>query len=215
MRPQILFDLFSPVTRLTGVGPRIAALIEKVAGPHIVDLLWHLPTGLIDRRYRPPIARAEPGRIATFEVRVDSHLPGRSQRQPYKVRCADDTGFLHLVFFHPRRDYLEKALPIGEVRLVSGRVEEFNGELQITHPDHIGTLAEEATVAGVEPVYPLTAGLSLKVLGKAIRGALSEAPDLPEWQDPALRDREKWPSWRTALTVAHAPQDERDLLPDS
>ncbi|HJO86486.1 MAG TPA: ATP-dependent DNA helicase RecG, partial [Rhodospirillales bacterium] len=109
--PEILFSIFSPVTKLTGVGPRIAKLIEKLAGEHVSDLLWHLPSGIIDRRYAPKIAEARIGEIATMTVTVDQHLPPKSRRLPYKILCSDDTGNLTLVFFHARADYLLKILP--------------------------------------------------------------------------------------------------------
>src|SRR5690606_2493180 len=115
MRPEILFPVFSAVTSLPGVGPKLAQAIGKLAGPKVVDLLWHLPTGLIDRRLAPRLAEAVPGMIATVTVRVDMHRPSRVPRLPYKVSCSDDTGSLDLVFFHAHGDYLEKQLPVGEV----------------------------------------------------------------------------------------------------
>ena len=132
---------------------------------------------------------------------------------PYKIIASDDTGTLVLVFFHAHPDYLLKVLPEGEIRVVSGTVERFSDELQMTHPDHIGTLDEIEQLKSVEPVYRLTAGLSLKVLGKAIRGALALAPELPEWQDPAFLDKQQWSPWHEALSTAHAPKDEQDLFP--
>jgi len=215
MRPDILFPLFAPVTALDGVGPRIGAAIERLAGPHVVDLLWHLPSGIIDRRYTPTIGAAEPGRIATLTVEVDQHQPPPNKRLPYKVRCRDDTGFIHLIFFHGHADYLTKALPQGEQRVVSGLVEDFRGEKQITHPDHIGEVGELEKLAAVEPVYPLTAGISQKVLGRAVGHALERAPDLEEWIEPSVVGRRKWPAWRDALGGAHAPGDAADLSPDT
>jgi len=98
---------------------------------------------------------------------------------------------------------------------VSGKVEKFGDTLQMTHPDHIGTQAEIDALSKVEPVYPLTAGLSLKVLGKAMTAALEIPPELPEWLDKPLVEREKWPAWRDALLRAHAPEDARDLSPET
>jgi ATP-dependent DNA helicase RecG len=215
MRPDILFPLFAPVTALDGVGPRIGAAVERLAGPHVADLLWHLPSGLIDRRYAPKVGEAEPGRIATLTVRVDQHQPSPNRRLPYKVRCRDDTGFVHLVFFHGHADYLTKILPEGELRVVSGLVEEFRGEKQITHPDHIGTVEEIERLRAVEPVYPLTAGLSQKVLGKAIGHALERAPELEEWIEPSVFERRGWPDWREALAAVHAPGGTADIAPDT
>ena len=215
MRPEILFPLFADPTDLKGVGPKVGKLVEKVAGPHVVDLLWHLPGGIIDRRYAPKIAEAAIGAIATITLRVDKHLPSRNKRQPYKIQCSDDTGFLTLVFFHARADYLLRILPEGEQRVVSGRVEEFGGERQMSHPDHVGELKDLAAMQTVEPVYPLTAGLSLKVINKAVKAALERAPDPPEWLDPAFKQRHGWRDWQEAVLAAHAPQDEAELAPET
>ena len=213
MRPEILFPIFAPVTSLPGVGPRFAQLFESLAGPQVVDLCWQLPSGIIDRRYAPQLAAAVPGRIATLTLKVDGHQAPRNPRQPYRVRCHDETGELELVFFHAREDYLRRVLPEGETRVVSGKLEVFNNALQITHPDHIATLEERESLKTVESVYPLTAGLSLKVVGKAVRAAVERAPKLPEWQDPAFRERRGWSDWHDSLLRAHAPQGEDDLSP--
>ncbi|GAB4223721.1 MAG: ATP-dependent DNA helicase RecG [Kiloniellaceae bacterium] len=212
MRPEILFPLFAPATSLSGVGPRFAKLFETLTGgPAVIDLCWHLPSGIIDRRYGPPLAEVIPGRIATLTVQVGEHRAPPNRRQPYRVLCHDDTGSLELVFFHARHDYLVKMLPPGETRVVSGKVEVFNDRLQMTHPDHIAGPADADRVKAVEPVYPLTAGLSLKVVSKAVQAALERLPVLPEWLDPSHKKREAWPDWAKALRQAHSPQDEADL----
>jgi len=214
MRPQILFPIFAPLTSLRGVGPRFAKLIEKAAGPQVVDLLWHLPTGLIDRRHSPKLIDAREGDVVTVTLRVDKHYPSPPVgRRPYRVRCRDETGFIHLVFFHAKADYLKKALPEGEVRVVSGRVERFNEELQMTHPDHIASLDEVLSLRRVEPVYPLTAGLTPKILGRAIATSVERAPALEEWIEPRFLARQKWPSWQVAIHLTHAPENESDLSP--
>ncbi len=213
MRPEVLYPLFAPVTALPGVGPRIAAVIERLAGSHVVDLLWHLPSGLIDRRYAPKVAEARPGAIATLTVHVERHDPAAGSRRPYRVRCSDETGRIILVFFHARADYLQQVLPEGEVRVVSGKVEHFSNQIQMVHPDHIAPPGELAKLKAVEPVYPLTAGLAPKSLAKAIDAALDRAPELSEWGDSTLLARQRWASWRESLAAAHAPEREADLDP--
>ena len=213
MRPQILFPLFADVTTLPGLGPRLGKLVQGAIGPHVVDMLWHLPSGIVDRSYTPRIAEAEPGRIATLTVRIEGHIPSPTPRRPYRVICRDASGDIDLVFFHARGDFLVKQLPVGETRVVSGRVEFFQDRAQMAHPDYIAKPEEAAEIAGVEAVYPLTAGLMLKTLRKAVRGALERLPELPEWQDAAWLARQRWPSFREALESVHAPQSETDLLP--
>jgi ATP-dependent DNA helicase RecG len=212
MRPEILFPLFAPVTVLKGIGPRVAKLVEKAAGPLVIDLLWHLPTGLIDRRATPSLADAVPGEIVTLKVTVAEHLPGASSRQPYRVRCFDGTGSIALVFFHVRGDWLTKLLPVGAERVVSGKIDEFNGLLQMNHPDHIAAPGEMELP--VEPIYGLTAGLSLKLMRKAVEAALARVPILSEWQDPAIIRRDSYPAWRDALMARHQLAELSDLNPE-
>jgi ATP-dependent DNA helicase RecG len=193
----------------------MARLIDRAAGgERLVDLCWRLPTGLIDRRFKPKVAEAPDGAIVTLTVEVGQHRPSRG-RAPYRVLCFDDSAPLTLVFFHAKGDYLSGALPPGAKRVVSGRVQLFNGEAQMAHPDFIVTPEEAASLPEVQPVYPLTEGLSPKVMLKAVEGALAAAPELPEWLDPALGKRERWPAWRAALAAAHAPKNEADFRPDA
>ncbi len=215
MRPQILFPLFRDVTSLAGVGPKLAKLIAKAAGAQVLDLLWHLPSGLVDRSHRPPLKEARDGELVTVSVTVDGHVPPGRPRQPYRVRVRDATGFLTLVFFRPRPDYLQRILPIGEERVISGRIEDFRGTLQMTHPDAIFDPATPEDLPLKEPTYPLTAGLQARVMAKAVRAALAEAPDLPEWLRPDLLERFQWPAWRAALEAAHTPDDEDSLAPNA
>jgi len=215
MRPKILFPLFSTVDSLPGIGPRLAQAIGKMAGPHVVDLLWHLPTGLIDRRFSPKIIEAIPGTIATITIQVEFHQPPRIPRLPYKVTCSDETGELDLVFFHARQEYLEKILPVGQERIISGKIEDFQGRLQITHPDHMVERSELENLQTVEPTYRLTAGLTAKPLSRSIQGAVDRASELPEWQDDAWLKKNEWPGWHNALKSVHEPQSEADLAPEA
>lgn len=206
MRPDVLNPLFADVTALPKVGPKLALLISKAAGPRVVDVLFQPPTGFIDRSARPKLADAPFGQLATVEVTVDRHDPPRLKRLPYRVIVSDETGFMTLVFFHAREDYLKKALPEGAKRIVSGRIEEYSGGRQMTHPDHIVDPADIGALPLIEPVYPLTAGLSNNVFRRAVGGALERAPLLPEWQNPTWLKKQRWPSWREALRLVHTPQ---------
>ncbi|KAB7739675.1 ATP-dependent DNA helicase RecG [Parvibaculum sedimenti] len=220
MRPEVLFPLFAPARTLPGIGPRVETLVAKLVGAKpgeskVVDLCWHLPTGLVDRRHRPKIAEVRDGEIATMEVQVGLHVPPRLKRLPYRVHVHDETGEMQIIFFNVHGDYLEKALPEGAMRVVSGKVEFYQGQPQMTHPDHIVAPEELSSLPLLEPLYPLTAGVTMKPLQKAIRAALERAPELPEWQDgPWLKARGFAP-WRASLIAAHNPQSAADLEPDA
>jgi len=205
MRPEILFPLFQPVTAFRGVGPRVAATMKRLGVSRALDLVWLLPTGVIDRSYRPALEDAEPGRIVTVEVEVTEHRAGRG-RQPYRIFVTDGTATLALIYFHPRKDWLQRVLPVGERRVISGKLEVFNDQLQMPHPDHAVAPAVGEEIPQNEPVYPLTAGLAGKTLRQAVEQAVTAAPDLPEWQDAAWLQKQDFPSWKAAITAAHSPQ---------
>lgn len=213
MRPTILNPLFADVTALPGVGPKLAALIARAAGPRVIDLALTPPANVIDRSARPKVADAPFGSLATLEVTVDRHDPPRTRRLPYRVICSDETGFITLVFFHAKPDYLTRMLPEGERRIISGRIEDYGGARQMTHPDHIVDPKHAEALPLYEPVYPLTHGLATSAMRKAVAAAAAKAPLLPEWQDAAWLKKQQWPSWNDALKTMHAPRSAIDLSP--
>jgi ATP-dependent DNA helicase RecG len=192
-------------------------VLGEFTGDKLIDLLFHLPSNLIDRHYRPSLAEVEDGRIATFEVEVLKHEAppnvGRRRNLPYRILCGNETGYLSLVFFHARGEWLGKAMPEGAKRMVSGRIERFRDQIQMVHPDHMLSHAEFEKLPIVEPVYPLTAGLSAKVLMKAIQAALPQVPDLPEWQEAAWLKQQNWHDWSASIKAAHRPENMAALEP--
>ncbi len=213
-RPFALDPLFRLITTLPGVGPKNAKLFEKLTGGiKVVDLLWHKPVDFVDRSHSPALKDAENGSIVTCEVEILKHAPSARAGLPYRVKATDGTASVDLVFFSAKRDWIEKQLPIGGVRIVSGKVEFYQGQAQMVHPDFIVKPEDKNTIDLIEPIYPLTAGLTNKLVRKAIKGACDTLPDLTEWQDAAWKQKNKWPDWKTAMLVLHHPASERDILP--
>lgn len=220
MRPSLLNPLFAPVTSLSGVGPKqdklLQYLLSRNETPRLVDLLLHLPSQVIDRRARPKIRDAVQGTMVTLEVTVDRHRPPppRNSRAPYLVYASDDTGEVVLTFFRAKPGYVEKLLPVGEKRFVSGTLQMYDGIPQIVHPDRV--LDEEAIskLSGIDPVYPLTEGLALGSLRRAIAQALQKLPALPEWISPDVLRRCHFPPIAEALNRVHQPLELTDILPD-
>ncbi len=216
MRPDLLNPLFQPLTSLPGVGPRTAPKLEKLVGPGgetardavVLDLLFHIPTGLIDRSHEAPIESAPEGAIVTLRVHVDRHRPTPPQsRAPYRISVHDDSGELAITYFRADKGWLEKLYPLGETVLVSGRVERFNGVLQMSHPDHVVLEAEADKLPRFEPVYPMTEGVSGRLIARLADAALSRLPPLPEWLDDAHLRREGWPTFAEALRYLHKPEE--------
>src|SRR5437868_5013964 len=220
MRPPLLNPLFAPVTSLAGVGPKqdrlFRYLLDRETTPRIVDLLLHLPFSVIDRRARPKIRDAVPGTVVTLEVIVERHrpTPGRNPRAPHLVYASDDTGDVVLTYFRSAPGYVEKLLPVGTKRYVSGTAQMFDGTLQIVHPDRVVDEAGFAKLSGIDPVYPLTEGLALGSLRRAMAQALQKLPNLPEWISPEVIRRCSFPPVREALNRVHVPLELTDILPD-
>ncbi|MFZ0809770.1 MAG: ATP-dependent DNA helicase RecG [Bradyrhizobium sp.] len=220
MRPVLLNPLFAPVTSLPGVGPKQDQLFRYLLGreetPRLVDLLLHLPSSVIDRRARPKIRDAVPGTVVTLEVTVDRHRPSppRNARAPYLVYASDDTGDVVLTYFRAKADYIGKLLPVGSKRYVSGTLQMFDGVPQIVHPDRVVDEAGFAKLSGIDPVYPLTEGLALGSLRRAVTQALQKLPDLPEWISPEVIRRCNFPPIKEALNRVHIPLELTDILPN-
>ena len=224
MRPSLLDPLFAPLTSLEGVGEKVGKLIANVVPAdlgareaRVGDLAFTLPHSVIDRRNRPGIANALDGTIVTLELRIDRHQPPpRGNRSvPYRVYAHDDTGEISLTFFRGHREWLEKQLPEGELVVVSGHMQWFNGRPSMVHPDYMQPVDSGEELLLVEPVYPLTAGLSPKTLRRAILQSLARVPDMPEWQDPSITARETFPHFAEALRRIHNPLDPIDVSPDT
>jgi len=219
MRPTLLDPLFAAITTLPGIGPKLEKLYRRLLGrddePRIVDLLFHLPTGAIDRRARPKLREVEPGTVVTVKVTVDRHRPappGRD-RAPHLIYASDDTGDLVITYFRARKEYLEKLFPVGETRYVSGLTALYDGMLQMVHPDRVVDEKGLAVLPMIEPVYPLTESITANMIVKAMDSALSRIPVLPEWQDAAFLAKNGFPDFGTALRKLHRPEALDDIAP--
>ncbi|MDP3196454.1 ATP-dependent DNA helicase RecG [Tabrizicola sp.] len=204
-RPEALFPLFAALETLPGIGPKAAKAFESLGVTRPKDLLYLLPHSGVDRALRTTIREVVPPATLTVEVDIGQHVPPRRKGGPYRVHVRDARVEFLLVYFHARAEALAKLLPTGQRRLVSGKVELFDGIAQMVHPDHVLRVEEAREIPAYEPVYPLAAGLTQRVVGKAAQAALTRLPLLAEWIDPALLAREGWPDWPSALHAGHGP----------
>jgi ATP-dependent DNA helicase RecG len=217
-RPESLSPLFRSLHSIKGVGDKLAALLTRYFGAPegqeaiALDILMHMPSGVVDRRRQVGIAEAYLNQIVTLRLHIDRHQPPPRGKEhiPHRVFAHDETGDVQLVFFRAQGGWVEKALPTGEERFVSGQIGFFNGEKQITHPDYIVEPDKFATLPLVEPVYPLTQGLSSKALAKLVRQVLDVLPDIPEWIDAATMAQRNWPSFAEAMRMVHTPANPGD-----
>ncbi len=212
-RPEQLFPLFAELETLEGVGPKSAKAFAGLGVERPKDLLFLLPHSGVDRSRKASVRDVVAPATVTVEVEVGQHFPPRQKGRPYRVTVRDSVTDFQLVFFHARGDFLEKLLPTGQRRLISGKVEIFDGVAQMVHPDHVLRPEEAADLPAYEPVYPLVAGVTQKLVAKAAVAALARTPELPEWIDAPLKAREGWPDWRAAVQAVHCPASGLDLSP--
>ncbi len=223
MRAPELAPLFTSVLGLKGVGDKTAIGLRKLLGfqpnalaenkaavPSIRDLLFHLPSGLVDRRHVSQIAECEDGKMATVLVKVVKHsavLRNSRKRIPFRVEVMDNSGAMTLVFFQGKHDYWSKQLPLEQERIVSGVVTESKGKLQMVHPELMVEPSKAKEVLRLEMQYPLTYGIGQRVVQKLMRQAVGKLPALPEWLDGEMRKQRHWPDWKQAMQLVHFPKD--------
>lgn len=202
MRPHILNPLFAEVTSLKGVGPGLAKPLERLRIARVVDVAFHLPTGHVDRFPRDALMASDAGRVITIALTVKEHRVSSSPRGPTRVRAEDAAGnSVALVYFGGNSGWVKKLLPIGETKLVSGRLDLYGQDLQIVHPD-LGDSAEDFRER--EAIYPLSEGITSRRLGALAAQAVERSPELPEWIEPGLKAQRGWPDWKDALARIHA-----------
>ena len=211
MRPPILNSLFSRIETLNGIGPKWSKLLKNLCGPTVLSVIFHLPDHILHRPYLTDLKSAQDKMLLTTKVTVSQHKKPFSKRHPYRIICEASGSYLEVVFFNYHKDYIIEQLPIGETRLISGQVERYGERWQMSHPDYIVRENEAWKIPIYEPIYPLTQGVSNKLMNRAVKEALKNLPNLPEWLDDTLLKREGWPSFKEAFFQAHHPQNEMDV----
>lgn len=202
MRPEILNPLFAEVETLPGIGPQAAKQLKRLDVTRVIDLVYHLPTGVIERIRAPAASASLLGRNVILELKPFQTRENRSGRGPTRVFAADGEGnTISLVYFN-NPGWAKKSLPMDQVRIVSGKLEQYGDEWQIIHPE-VAEPGKGPEPAAREPVYPLTEGMTNKRMRELSLEAVERAPELPEWIEPSLAARERWRPWRSAIAEAH------------
>lgn len=203
MRPERLNSLFAAADSLKGVGSGLARPLERLGLTRVRDFIYHLPDRFVTRRVVSDLDEASVGENVVVAL---TPLEYRSPagRGPFRVQAADAAGNVcSITYFGRNGGWAKKQLPLGEPRWIAGRLDQYGQMLQIVHPDHVSAESSAALGQLVEPVYPLSEGLTQGRLTALIHQALAGAPDLPEWIEPGLSAKMQWPSWREALELAH------------
>ena len=213
--------LFSPLNVLKGIGEKTIGIykrlltsrriLEQNKEPKVIDLLYHKPEKIIFRRQNPDLLTVEDGELITVKVMVDSYEKPYRSGQPHRIRCSNNTGFITVVYFKVFPEFMARNFREGNTVVISGKVEKFNNELQMTHPDYVNT----KNIPLFEEIYPLTAGLTNKALRQTIQNILPIIPNLPEWLDGNFLFQHQWKSWRDSLVSLHNATTNEELAENS
>ena len=211
MRPTVLNSLFAVLTAQSGIGPKLGKLIERLCGPNLIDVLWHLPTGV---NYRPRYTdsnQIRPNELGTIPLQISYHKVPPTKRIPYRIGGTFSDKTVELVFFNYHKSYLQQKYPEGKTIWVSGKIETDGFGFKILHPDYLTDTLD--AIPEYEVIYPQSRGVNSKLLRRMIEPALSQLPELPEWLDKTFQAKHHLPFWKNALEQVHTPHTEADLLP--
>ncbi|MDR1498917.1 MAG: ATP-dependent DNA helicase RecG [Rickettsiales bacterium] len=221
MRPEILNFLFTSISNLSGVGDKtkqnyIRLLTKKkvAAGesldPKMFNLLFHLPERVLRRRIIDNVGEITDGDVITAKVKVISHNPPGRTKQPYTITCFLGQNFLNIVYYTYYENYINVKFRIDGEVFVSGRIEFYNSQLQMVHPDYVATKITD--IPQLEPIYPLTYNLSNREVSKNVDFIMNNCPDLPEWLEEGILKANDWVSWRESLLNLHYPKCVFDMV---
>ena len=212
MRSEKINHLFSSISTITGVGPKLENLFKRLVGNKLIDLLWHTPYNLISYNKYEDLDKAEINTLVTIKITINNHNPSKFKRQPYKVNCTCNGTPIDIIYFNARHPVIKSILPLGEDRYVSGKLDYYKNSFQITHPSNIFKIEDIKGVKDNEPIYSLTAGLNQKIFYKNIQKILPKLPNLDEWIDKDIINKYSFLPWKESLIAIHNPKSNDDLL---
>ena len=218
-RPKEIFELFSSLGNLSGVGEKKLNLLEKKIGPYLINLLFYLPHKSINRFQNISLKEVNHGDILTCEVEVvEINIPPFNFRKKNNMSRIITFGLnneknvrLDIVYFGQNTQYLKNIYKVGNRVFVSGKFENFNGLGQIAHPDYVVKETEKKLIPLFQPIYPLFFGINQKFISKIINQGIKKIPTIPEWLSKDILIKYKFPNWHTCISRIHNPENNDDL----
>jgi len=208
-------NLFDPLIKVKGIGPKIEKKLQEKNFYNKIDLLLNLPTGTIDRRFCPKLDQLEIGKISTvFATPIKYNFP-RIRNLPSRVTCQDEFSKIDIVFFNSRENYIKQILPLNEEVVISGKVQLYKNKYQITNPDYIKTTDKGSDIRKIMSKYPAITGVSEKTLQKIYSEESKNLQNIEEWHDKNFINKMKWVSWGQSLNRIHNPQNNKDVEKNS
>ena len=200
MKKDFIFD---DVNKLKGVGPKLSKYLKKKKIEKIKDIILNLPYSETDRSRLFKLNELEIGRIQTIKVIVKKLNFPRIRNLPNKIICEDETGRIDIVYFNSREGYLRKIFPVNKWVIISGKINYFNKNYQITNPDYVTKIENQDYVVKNIPKYNLTKGINEKKYRSISEKIISNIPEINDWLDDQFIKKNKLLNWGQAIKNLH------------
>ena len=210
------FQLLDSIQFVPGVGPKRAKLLNKLGVKTVKDLLFYFPRDYLSKISDKHIADLKINDIASVKGRITGFdtKGNRFQKQQFRVFISDGTGYITLMWFRPS-PWLIKQFEVGKEIIILGRIQYYYNKLCVIHPDFEIVQEKEKKSFWVEqdilPLYPLTEGISNKVLRKIVKNVLSQKLFLDETLPEYIRQTKQLIPLNEALHKIHIPDSEKDI----
>ena len=212
MRPEKLNSIYSSITTLPGIGPKIENLFNRMGIYRKLHFLWHIPYNVIKREHHKNVHDAKVSSLISIKVKIIKHIPSKFKRQPYRINCICGDTPIDIVYFYARHPVMRATLPVGKEKIISGKLEYYKNTYQITHPSHVIDSYNSDQIKDIEPVYSLTSGLSQRIVIKYLEKILQSLPKFNEWIDNKTLNKYTFNNWGKSIQAIHNPDNSEDLI---
>ena len=217
-RPETIFNLFSSISKLNGVGEKRLSILKNKIGPYIINVLFYLPVKAINRFQNTSLKTIEHGSIITCEVEIiEINIPPFNFSKKNNISRIITFGLnqekhirLDLVYFGQNTKYLKNIFKVGNKIFVSGKFENFSGIGQIVHPEYILNSGQKYLIPKIETIYPLFFGFNQKFISKLISECLKQIPYFEEWLSKDTIIKLDLPNWKESIVKIHNPDSMSD-----
>ena len=203
--------LFKDISSIKGVGKTLEKYLKNKKVDKVKDLLLDLPYEVIDRSEITSLNKLEIGKITTIQVTVKKYNFPRIRNLPNKVICSDENNKINIIFFNSREGYIRKILPLNKQVIISGKINFYKKNYQITNPTYVKEKNLKDKITKIFPKYNLTEGLKEKIYRNIILKVLSNFDKDDEWYSEQFLKENNFNKLEQTLKNLHNPITKKDI----